>query len=203
VFVETCSGGGVISGVAAGGASAGGGVAVSWEFVCSGGADEVAAGCSGGVIGGVAVFVETCSDGGVTSGVAGGVAAGCSSTGGGFVIEFSTGGATAGGGVAVSWEFVCSCGADEVAAGCSGGVTGGVVSGGAVFVEACAGCPSSSFILSINAARAAACAGVSAARMDMKLAQKVMAQTAESSFEILITVFYANFSPDATAFPPG
>jgi hypothetical protein len=64
-----------------------------------------------------------------------------------------------------------------------------------------AGCVSGMFIFSISAARAAACAGVSAAWTVMKLAQKATAQTAENNLKICILLFYANFPPDATAFP--
>ena len=56
------------------------------------------------------------------------------------------------------------------------------------------------FIFSINAARAAACAGLSCAWTEMKLAQTVAAQTVNRNLETCIVFFYAKSASDATAF---
>jgi hypothetical protein len=60
---------------------------------------------------------------------------------------------------------------------------------------------SSSLIFSINAARAAACAGVSSARTNAEPAKNATALTADNNLEIRISFSYANSLPDATAFP--
>ena len=53
-----------------------------------------------------------------------------------------------------------------------------------------------------NAARAAACAGLSCAQAEIKLAQKARMAIAPDSLEIFMTLFYANFASEATAFRP-
>ena len=58
------------------------------------------------------------------------------------------------------------------------------------------------FIFSINAARAAACAGLSCAWTEMKLAQTVAAQMVNRNLETCIVFFYAKSASDATAFRP-
>jgi hypothetical protein len=62
-------------------------------------------------------------------------------------------------------------------------------------------CLSNSLIFCSKAARAAAWTGVSSARTEMKLAQMTTAQTVGNNFMICISLFYVNFSSDATAFP--
>jgi hypothetical protein len=73
----------------------------------------------------------------------------------------------------------------------------GVTTTGGAWVD----CLSNSPIFWSKAARRAACIGVSSARTDMKLAQKTAAQTMGNNLEICMTLFYAYFPPDATAFP--
>jgi hypothetical protein len=64
-------------------------------------------------------------------------------------------------------------------------------------------CLSNSAIFWSKAARRAACTGVSAARTEMKLAQITATQTAGNNLGICMTLFYAYFPLDATAFPVG
>src|ERR1700727_1766307 len=79
----------------------------------------------------------------------------------------------------------------------AGGGSAGTAAGGGV----CG--PSNSFIFSIKAARAAACAGLSCAWAEIKTAQIADAQIINRDLETCMMFFYANFPPDATAFAAG
>jgi hypothetical protein len=146
-----------------------------------------------------------------------GAAAGWVSAGVGVAGAFSTGGGVAAAGVAAAGGF---CGSDAMGAtgvvavaagvgawagmvlvmgwlGCTSTAPEGMTTTGGAWV--C--CLSNSAIFWSKAARRAACTGVSAARTEMKLAQITATQTAGNNLGICMTLFYAYFPPDATAFP--
>ena len=129
----------------------------------------------------------------VVSEVAGAAGADCGSAGA-EAAGVSTGGVAIAGG-----EFCCSAAAPDGVTTIGGGVS--------AFVETC--CASGSPIFSINAARAAAWAGLSSARaqteMKIKLAQTLAAQNVKRSLgnRIMSLLFYAKSASDATAFRLG
>src|SRR5271155_997982 len=88
---------------------------------------------------------------------------------------------SAGGFVATTGGFDCSTSAPEAV----------TTIGGADSVFVSASCAAASFMLDVNAARAAACSGVSSARTEMKMkpAQTVVAQNVKRNLGNRINVF--------------
>jgi hypothetical protein len=84
--------------------------------------------------------------------------------------------------------------------GVEGFVSGATGAAGVTALVADGSCESKSAIFSINAARAAACAGVSSARTETKARQKTPMPIAGNILEICIPISYAKLSPDAIAF---
>jgi hypothetical protein len=208
VSAALVSAGGGVTGAASAGVVAG---------VVSAGAPGVSVAAGAGAGSGIADAAGWAS---VAVGVAGAVSAGAVTAGvvsAGAVAGVVSAGALGGSATTGATTAGAACGAGITgfagATGCAAGtvldlvVAAGAVCRAAALVALVADLPgpaaglSNSFIFCSKAARAAAWTGVSSARTEMKLAQKAAAQTAGNNFMICISFFYANLSPDATAFP--
>ena len=178
---STCGAGAALGsdvvGAAAGWVSAG--VGVAGAFSTGGGVAAAGVAAAGGFCGSDATGATGAGAAAFDSGAAG------AAPGSGVVAVAAGVGAWAGMVVVMGWL------------GCTSTAPEGMTTTGGAWV--C--CLSNSAIFWSKAARRAACTGVSAARTEMKLAQITATQTAGNNLGICMTLFYAYFPPDATAFP--